>query len=108
MQYSNCGLTSDAMSSANLKAMMTKKVPKEILRIERNLFVNLRKNCFWPPRPPTEIDQRAAAADTMTSAHSSITFNRNRPGGLLPWLDARVRVDPKMQTLLVNQCFLLL
>src|SRR6218665_4048911 len=62
---------------------MTKKVPKKILRIERNFFVNLRKKCFWPPPPrrrrffwtggappPTEIDRRAAA-DTMTSAHSS-------------------------------------
>src|SRR6218665_2670496 len=65
---------------------MTKKVPKKILRIERNFFVNLRKNCFCPltsrrrrrrffwtggaTPPPTEIDQRAAA-DTMTSAHSS-------------------------------------
>src|SRR6218665_520704 len=71
-------------SSENLKASMTKKVPKKILRIERNFFVNLRKNCFSPPTPrrrrrffgtggapPTEIDRRAAA-DTMTSAHSSI------------------------------------
>src|SRR6218665_672164 len=64
---------------------MTNKVPKKILRIERNFFVNLRKSCFWPitprrrrrffwtggaPPPPTEIDRRAAA-DTMTSAHSS-------------------------------------
>src|SRR6218665_664792 len=61
---------------------MPKKVPKKILRIERNFFVNLRKKCFWPPTPrrrrqffwtgppPTEIDRRAAA-DTMTSAHSS-------------------------------------
>src|SRR6218665_3870755 len=64
---------------------MTKKVPKKILRIERNFFVNFRKKCFWPPAPrrrrrrffwtggappPTEIDRRAAA-DTMTSAHSS-------------------------------------
>src|SRR6218665_1789295 len=67
---------------------MTKKVPKKILRIERNFFVNLRKKCFlaahaaaprrrrrffWTsgaPPPPTEIDRRAAA-DTMTSAHSS-------------------------------------
>jgi len=30
---------------------MTKKVPKKILRIERNFFVNLRKKCFWPPTP---------------------------------------------------------
>src|SRR6218665_3154757 len=75
---------------------MTKKVPKKILRIERNFFVNLRKSCFWPPTPrraaaaaappppptfldrrapppPTEIDRRAAA-DTMTSAHSSSWF----------------------------------
>src|SRR6218665_3052739 len=68
------------------QALMTKKVPKKILRIERNFFVNLRNKCFWPPtprraaaaadflrpaaRPPTEIDRRAAA-DTMTSAHSS-------------------------------------
>src|SRR6218665_1850199 len=66
---------------------MTKKVPKKILRIERNFFVNLRKKYFGPstPRrrrrrqffwtggatPPTEIYRRAAA-DTMTSAHSSI------------------------------------
>src|SRR6218665_1802620 len=76
--------------------MMTKKVPKKILRIERNFFVNLRKKCFWPPTPrraaprrrrrffctggappPTEIDRRAAA-DTMTSAHSSIP-DRERP-----------------------------
>src|SRR6218665_3787262 len=55
---------------------MTKKVPKKILRIERNFFVNLRKKCFGrprraaPPPPPTEIDRRAGA-DTMTSAHSS-------------------------------------
>src|SRR6218665_1931094 len=67
---------------------MTKKVPKKILRIERHFFVNLRKKLFlaapaaprrrrrqffWPggaPPPPTEIDRRAAA-DTMTSAHSS-------------------------------------
>src|SRR6218665_2930077 len=93
---------------------MTKKVPKKILRIERNFFVNLRKNILGRPRgaaprrpprrrffftlppppppppkttrppppggcflgpggappPPTEIDRRAAA-DTMTSAHSS-------------------------------------
>src|SRR6218665_4043184 len=65
---------------------MTKKVPKKILRIERNFFVNLRKQFFGRPRrarrrrrrffwtggappPPTEIDRRAAA-DTMTSAHS--------------------------------------
>src|SRR6218665_3438077 len=67
---------------------MTNKVSKKILRIERNFFVNLRK-CFWPitrrrrrrrffwtggaPPPPTEIDRRAAA-DTMTSAHSSIAY----------------------------------
>src|SRR6218665_2106134 len=62
---------------------MTKKVPKKMLRIERNFLVNLRKKCFSRPRPPrrffgtggappplTEIDRRAAA-DTMTSAHSS-------------------------------------
>src|SRR6218665_2098587 len=65
---------------------MTTKVSKKSLRIERNFFLNLRKNCFWPPTPrrrrrrffwtggapppPTEIDRRAAA-DTMTSAHSS-------------------------------------
>src|SRR6218665_3333179 len=64
---------------------MTKKVPKKILRIERNFFVNLGKMflaahaaplpppIFWTggaPPPPTEIDRRAAA-DTMTSAHSS-------------------------------------
>src|SRR6218665_1093120 len=65
---------------------MTKKVPKEILRIERHFFVNLRKKLFFAahaaprrrrrffgtdgaPPPPTEIDRRAA--DTMTSAHSS-------------------------------------
>src|SRR6218665_2671232 len=70
---------------------MTKKVPKKILRRERNFFVNLRKIVFGRPRraaprrrrrffgtggappPPTEIDRRAAA-DTMTSAHSS-TWN---------------------------------
>ena len=71
--------------SANLKALMTKRVPKKILRTEQKFFVNLRKKCFWPPTPrrrrffwtcgapppPTEIDRRAAAADTMTSAHSS-------------------------------------
>src|SRR6218665_1156864 len=65
---------------------MTKKVPKKILRIERNLFVYLRKNCFWPPAPrrrrrrffwtggappPPTQNYRRAAADTMTSAHSS-------------------------------------
>src|SRR6218665_910976 len=78
---------------------MTKKVPKKILRIERNVFVNLRKNCFWPPaprRPPIFLTRGAApppppphprrppppffflgggaaraAAYTMTSAHSS-------------------------------------
>src|SRR6218665_2595145 len=64
---------------------MTKKVPKKILRIERHFFVNLRKKCFWPPAPPpifctggaplppTEIDRRAAA-DTMTSEHSSSMY----------------------------------
>src|SRR6218665_3794928 len=77
---------------------MTKKVPKKILRIERHFFVNLRKNCFWPPTPrrrgrffgpgaapppPTEIDRRAAA-DTMTSAHSSTTQK-------LSWLGAKVK-----------------
>src|SRR6218665_1984036 len=68
---------------------MTKKVPKKILRIERNLLVNLRRNCFWLPTPrrrrqffwtgsapPSENDRRAAA-DTMTSAHSS-TKNQGR------------------------------
>src|SRR6218665_2389409 len=62
---------------------MTKKVPKKILRIERNFFVNLikkiwpptprRRRFFWTggaPPPPAEIDRRAAA-HTMTSAHSS-------------------------------------
>src|SRR6218665_3843253 len=72
---------------------MTKNVPKKILRIERNFFVNLIKKMylathaaprrarlfFGPggaPPPPTEIDRRAAA-DTMTSAHSSTG---------IPWL----------------------
>src|SRR6218665_1156200 len=62
----------------NLKALMTKKVPKKILRIERNFFVNLRKKCFWPPTPPIfltggvppQIDRRATA-EKITSAHSS-------------------------------------
>ena len=65
---------------------MTKTVPKKILRIERNFFVNLRKNVLAahaaPPPiflergapPPTKIDRRAAA-DTMTSAHSSMSMN---------------------------------
>jgi len=35
---------------------MTKKVPKKILRIERNFFVNLRKKYFGPSTP-----RRAAA-----------------------------------------------
>src|SRR6218665_3353832 len=73
---------------------MTKKVPKKILRIERHFFVNLRKKLFLAahaaprrrrrrffctggaPPPPTEIDRRAAA-DTMTSAHSSSHNHRN-------------------------------
>src|SRR6218665_1361402 len=83
---------------------MTKKVPKKILRIERHFFVNLRKKLFlaahaaprrrrrrffWTggaPPPPTEIDRRAAA-DTMTSAHSSTLTReflpRSRPAGRL-------------------------
>src|SRR6218665_3723241 len=67
---------------------MTKKVPKKMLRIERHFFVNLRKKMFlaahaaprrrrffWTggaPPPPTKIYRREAA-DTMTSAHSSIS-----------------------------------
>src|SRR6218665_70401 len=68
---------------------MTKKVLKKIFRIER-FFCESKKNVFGRPRraalrrrrrqyywtggappPQTEIDRRAAA-DTMTSAHSSI------------------------------------
>jgi len=55
---------------------MTKKVPKKILRIERNFFVNLRKKIFFgrPRRAAAaaadRIDRRADA-DTMTSAHRS-------------------------------------
>src|SRR6218665_1404902 len=46
------------------------KVPKKILRIERHFFVNLRKNCFWPPTP-----RRAAAADFFGPARR----RRRRP-----------------------------
>src|SRR6218665_2588306 len=65
---------------------MTKKVPRKILRIERNFFVILRKKIFWPPTPrrrrrrffltggapppATKID-RGAAADPVASADGS-------------------------------------
>src|SRR6218665_487281 len=87
---------------------MTKKVPKKILRIERNFFVNLIKNVFGRPRrrrqffwtggaplPPTEIDRRAAA-DTMTSAHSSAA----RPRALRLSATRRYRSNYNGQTVL--------
>src|SRR6218665_330610 len=61
---------------------MIKKVPKKILRIERNFFVNLRKKCFWPPTPcrrrffgtggapppPGRLEPRAARPRGRTAA----------------------------------------
>src|SRR6218665_3526996 len=38
--------------------LMTKKVPKKILRIERNFFVNLRKNVFGRQRLAAPRRQR--------------------------------------------------
>src|SRR6218665_2549666 len=50
--------------TANLKALMTKKVSKKILRIKQNFFVNLRKICFWPLAPPPFFwARRRTAAD---------------------------------------------
>jgi len=47
---------------------MTKKVPKKILRIEGNFFVNLRKKLFLaahaaPTPSPIFLDRRRAATD---------------------------------------------
>src|SRR6218665_3301609 len=101
---------------------MTKEVPKKILRIEGNFFMNLRKKCFGPPPPPprrrhffwtggappppTQID-RPAAADTMTSAHSSTSakgrpnyvmgFGGRSPNGVQrqsPWSEVRGTKSP--------------
>src|SRR6218665_3647383 len=81
---------------------MTKKVPKQILRIERNFFVNLRKTFFWPPTPRCRRRRFFGTGGAPPPPHKKIPVcprPRKYPGAQLypvghrPWMGGELRLN---------------